>query len=165
MGAWVTWVKLWRGVVWFNKVLVWIKKKACVENFAWVAWTHKFLAWVGWVYKIGLRPNFVMGLKNALCQSKMEWVGINIFQAFMVSMSCYFIILYRNYCFLCKLSRLVEAGEGWEWGSSREQLLPPLLFQYLKTLKSAPIFVFILFFVKLSKKYISMLLVSCVLFC
>ena len=43
-----------------------------LQNLAWLAWPHKFFAWVGWVYKVGLRPNFGMGLKNALCQSKME---------------------------------------------------------------------------------------------
>ena len=75
------------------------------------------------VHKIGVGGNFGIGQKNGLCQNKMEWVKIKIV---MVSMSCYFIILCRNYV-LCRLSGSVEAG------GRRRQIHP----QFLKTLKSA----------------------------
>ena len=57
--AWVAWVGL------LHKMLAWVKK------MAWVAWVE-ILAWVAWVHKIGVDPNFGVGLKNSLCQNKME---------------------------------------------------------------------------------------------
>ena len=79
------------------------QKMACL---AWVhkilAWVRKIVAWVAWVCKIGVGRDFDIGQENDLCQNKMEF-KINIFQIFMVCMSCYFIILYRNYCVLCRL--------------------------------------------------------------
>ena len=102
-------------VVWINKILTWVKKIAWVvwvKILAWVAWVHKILtlikkmAWVAWVYKIDVGRNFGIGQKNGLCQCvKIKvWVKINIFQVFMVFISCYFIILYGNYYVLCRLS-------------------------------------------------------------
>ena len=113
--AWMAWVKIMVWVVWVHKILTWVKK------MAWLMWV-KILAWVAWIHKVGVGQNFGIGQKNSLCQNKMEWVKINIFQVFMVSMSCYFIILYRNYYVLCRLSGLAEAA-----GQEGVTALPPLL--------------------------------------
>ena len=102
--TWVTWV---------HKILAWVKKMAWV---AWVAWVE-ILALVVWVHNIGVDPNFGIGQKNGLHQNKMEWVKINIFQVFVVSMSCSFIIHYRNE--LYRPSRLAEARGKEDGGGGR----------------------------------------------
>ena len=93
--AWVAWVcKILAWVAWIHQILAWVHKI--------LAWVRKILAWVAWVCKIGVGRDFDIGQENDLCQNKVEF-KINIFQIFMVCMSCYFIILYRNYCVLCRL--------------------------------------------------------------
>ena len=99
MGLWVAWVKLWSG---------WHGGHSSIKF--WRGWRGSKLAWVVWVHKIGVGRNFGIGRNNGLCRNKMELVKINIFQVFMVCMSCYFIIFYRNYYVLCRLSGPAEAG-------------------------------------------------------
>ena len=91
MGSRVAWVKVWHE--WWGGVG--LSTFGAGQKMAWVmwveilGWVQKILAWLPWVYKIEVGGNFNIGQRNGLCLNKMEWVKINIFQIFMVSILSY----------------------------------------------------------------------------